>query len=922
MSSKDLFFVDACTKLHLFPIYDGLKRSTNELKGTKRQLAVLLYSNKAEALKGYLLPVVSTAILPDKSLEIFLCGASEGLLNREQCDALKEYNVHVHCTATPPIRTFDCVYCDPELAEQGFVADGNMTFIGQTKRLPAELERLTLNINYCYETQRSHAASLAKLREKLIADPYSMESSILAALHIRSKLFAIGISPEPFQEAARQYYEMLHDPHNNLLGHIAALEHIRWCICMILNGWRSMREADWINVFNIDSEAMIASTKDSTNGWHAALVPCGVPMQRPLSLYTPEQWDNENTAAEIDLDALDKQSLALHRHAKVQRQEHLIRARELLKELNPLVEREPLMRIDSLIDQLDKAPNTSLTANAEITFNNVRQALKNNAKALKLLQILERCTASMLEYAEFRDLKIGDFAIAELLPVVLLFDLEYNTLIKTLTPKADENALPILLLNPKQVVFLIPDNMPERIYRPLIENLRDFAATRNLRSTITAINVADHSLKSWTEAIEQASSNDPSPLYDVTGASASFARAVIGRPSIIVRNGKILRYEGATSSCEAFNALNLQMLCTDVMQLANRQHKAGWGINNWAEIQKEITGLFEAHLKTEDSAFTNFSTMLAQNAHYVSNPKEIENNNIFPTGLITLQADARSSLKTTCSELISDASHLDAVYTALADFGIIEEVQRISERGKVTYTLIPRVELSCSQKEQLTRYATDASIETPYVIERTPKNELKVRQIYNKFKLSPEKRKAHENALNAFRSYITGPDESGFYTYKNNAVRQVLSKAGNILEDYLYRQLCLSGLFTDVQLGYTFQSKDGMVENEIDCIGIVGGRDAIFFSCKSGEQWLKKGSPFVEIARHRDTLGIGHAKAVLVTSSSEKLLKAYHLDPPNGQHCKKILEQLDVHIINLPHLRSPEALRARLQEIITASTNN
>ena len=109
------------------------------------------------------------------------------------------------------------------------------------------------------------------------------------------------------------------------------------------------------------------------------------------------------------------------------------------------------------------------------------------------------------------------------------------------------------------------------------------------------------------------------------------------------------------------------------------------------------------------------------------------------------------------------------------------------------------------------------------------------------------------------------------YRYKNDFVRSCMSKAGNILENYVYMCAVMlsereSGFFGDIAVSVS-ADWDGVpqsgTKNEIDVVA-MHGFVPVFISCKNGGAKKEALYELDTVARH---YGGEHAVKILVTTS-------------------------------------------------------
>ena len=107
------------------------------------------------------------------------------------------------------------------------------------------------------------------------------------------------------------------------------------------------------------------------------------------------------------------------------------------------------------------------------------------------------------------------------------------------------------------------------------------------------------------------------------------------------------------------------------------------------------------------------------------------------------------------------------------------------------------------------------------------------------------------------------------FTYRDKSLKRLFSKAGNLLEVYVYLAALESGVFTDVRQGVTIDwdaeggSDPTETKNEVDVIAMTGLLP-VFLSCKNGT--VKKDALY-ELETVSDRFGGRYAARALVATS-------------------------------------------------------
>lgn len=165
-----------------------------------------------------------------------------------------------------------------------------------------QIESIAYNLCYAYTKGNNPHATTEQIKETF-KKPYDYESNIECAVHIRSKLRCCGIENWYEKSAARRFAELLEaDKKGELVEALACLEHRRWCISKLVQGFRLPPD-----LTKIYSDTRVG-THDEKEKWHVCLVPYGG--SRPLE---ESDWIAEDPDSLEKLDELDRQTLRIHR---------------------------------------------------------------------------------------------------------------------------------------------------------------------------------------------------------------------------------------------------------------------------------------------------------------------------------------------------------------------------------------------------------------------------------------------------------------------------------------------------------------------------------------------------------------------------------------------------------------------------------
>lgn len=358
------------------------------------------------------------------------------------------------------------------------------------------LGRQALRLSYLYDKLANPRTALEDTAQKFIKDDYSQRSSCASALHLKYKLASVGINSAPNTDQRAiisAYLRELDGPGRDAL---LELEHRRWMMYMIADGYRlpTMAQIDDYS-FRETTSGFNNSFKDTANKLHPCLVPCSAGgLRLPTS---HEAWVQYGSYDDIDatmFDPMDKMSLKIHLLAK-ERIADPATGKQLLDDLQHSVGAQLERRasyLAGLSGQADALSENREMFSAEMEhsmgrlrrqYNEVYQALADLADSntysgeIEKLDLLEYAfqkagidasagfrnvrqdLAIYAEFARYRDYKEPDTTIIDNLLWLLYAD-EAMTLIKLNGRTVSDNITGPLILEPRNLIYfgMEPDN--------------------------------------------------------------------------------------------------------------------------------------------------------------------------------------------------------------------------------------------------------------------------------------------------------------------------------------------------------------------------------------------------------------------------------------------------------------------------------
>lgn len=98
---------------------------------------------------------------------------------------------------------------------------------------------------------------------------------------------------------------------------------------------------------------------------------------------------------------------------------------------------------------------------------------------------------------------------------------------------------------------------------------------------------------------------------------------------------------------------------------------------------------------------------------------------------------------------------------------------------------------------------------------------------------------------------------------RDKKVKAIFTKAGELLETYVYFEACKTGWFDDVQTGYKFKWEHDDITNELDCV-LTKGYRSILVECKSTKNVEE--NFYLILDSLADHFGIGYKKVLIAVT--------------------------------------------------------
>lgn len=788
-------------------------------------------------------------------------------------------------------------------------------------------------VSYLYERLFNSSVNRSALLRKFILDDYGQNSSAAAALHMIYKLKSLHVDRKKSKaEIARQYFRRVEEN----MGALMELEHRRWMMYMAADGYTFpgtlTRDGQYKpNLNEIDKNSFREEYPGSNERKynkkfhstikkrHPCMVPCsvsGVVLPRDRAF-----WDSFTSLDDIlktDFDPIDKVSLSLHLLS-----ERKITHPSFHNNISHILNDEISIEIEDLLPQsasLKKAfeafealclavPKTKSLKNYSIKKQALLDALckvDENISLEPYLEDLDNEFAVVKEFAGYKDYKAPDEIIIRGLPWVM-YSLDHVTLVKMPTEEVVSKTAISLMLEPERLICY---NMSED------DNLREFFKVHGDNTTVDFSPCGSESYTEMTEDILRLRArNQGSFLVDITGSDGLCAVAAI-RASEKDRSIGVVRYNPETESVDNISNIPLTNVYTQAAKLSVSEAYLLHGAKSkntsesyMYELRKNLNVLWSFYLKhiSDWEMISDFFLIFGS-------PKaEVYKSNL-PVGDGTTWQKITQQL----SEVQLEETQMRSILQKLERNGIIQELN-ISTGRRFTDVRFACPSELYGQMSALLRQLGNMEFQSDIRLVKQGRYYVSISS-GSKCMVNPtttfenrETKKQHQmsNMLPVLEELkdtgvieglrITQQEDTkdgvriSFY-YSSDAVWDVLSKAGNILEAYVWEQAAKTGFFDDVRTNFMFHWPEGDVSNELDVLA-TKGLSTLVISCKTAKFQKEH---LYEVKYLADRFSV-NTKAVIIYSSERAVKKS---DSDSSAALRKRAAAMGIYMISRSILES------------------
>ncbi len=797
------------------------------------------------------------------------------------------------------------------------------------------LGRKAFRVHYLYEKLYDHSIAKETALKHFMEKDYNIRSSLAAAVHIDYKLESIGIStadPKKMKKA-RQYIEkhqqkvvqdynkkvltMCKDPdgnekHTPCFNELLWLEHKRWMMFMIADGYRLATEKDHRKYsFRKVNGSFNAAFKciDEDVKTHHSLVPSDVHGLRLPADH--REWDKYKTAEEIeesDYDALDRASLTVHRIARDRTNN-----KNTIGKIRSIVDYELGEVVEGLCEKAESSESTDCNVRNLINeYEYFKEWIgnvlihKNPSGLNEKLKKLQNCfalfgeniseivtelrneLAIFVEYQKYTDYKAPDRTIIENL-LWVKYDKDV-TLLKAASSSVKSNVLSALIIEPRKLVFL-GDEQP--LY------VAEFFEKHGNNTKVCLEKCGLHSvsevLSGLTNIVEAESYGNY--VIDVTDGHPFLVLAACQIAQKYSNVGVIYcdpcegDCYGAVTITNIMNypyapvhRLKTSISASEVFELYGGKEKSDedsymFGLDAymeklWAFYRKyrdewEMISTFfssfargtsEFHLSNFPSARTNPGTYKQQIATDIFEKTGMPGimTQLQKAGIVRNFRIAETQAFSILSfeyPIVHQGKYPDILRDKFD--ALLKKLGNVSLKCNITPKPNDTFDIDITSDIKVFRHFVsdkfqnfDSNKEFDFAAMEAPLRELENEGLISflEFKLS------------------WNQDCTISFTYNNSAIRDCLTTAGNILEAYVWYEAAKSGFFDSVKTNYAFTWANAHVTNELDVV-LTKGLSTLVCSCKTAKMMKEHLYEVAELARRFSV----NTKPVIIYSSDKSV---------------------------------------------------
>ena len=709
-----------------------------------------------------------------------------------------------------------------------------------------ELERMAYNAHLIWD-DAINGDALAEMN-KFRSNRYNYASSIAMALSIKYKLADIGIEMNDYSVAAEQFHSAAENKEcREVVDHLIALEHRRWLIYQVCNGWRAPEVSEQQKFYDSCAERM--NHKDSDKKIH----PCIVRSTRQTPLSTGffsinrSAWDNKNEEHDAELDELDRMSVELHRsmrkNAEAYRKTKPLEQGEIPQiykilrehEYSNLIIREWEKLVFCIKNILDG--NYSYSKQYYKYKDSFASTLcienRNKENIDALLANITKKIWPVIESNMYRDYKKYDELLVKKIPFILTYNIHLSLAmafkttasLATMNDNIFKNVASVTVIKPECLTYLmfLDDMSRPEIVNRMIRIVRKYMTGKGincrLNFLITGLNSEQKSrYPQWIKCFDKLKKQDC--INDYIMNLVDTDRDAIDFFVAQLENRRIDIFDGTTNLFQSMYANG------SLLQVIKERYPYFEFDSRTKAFSKNLNCRFLSYI--EDHTYLGIEEMF---------------------GLV-------------------GAEDMEFNYPILGnEYRKLWNIYIGRNRGNKTHWkdhiryAVKCWNVMCDTLENFGELYPEK--ETIYLNELEA--EYRGYQRWNDI-LNIIKELAGEYGGKQYLIPEKSEDKMIGFRYANPDIKSVLTKAGDILEIYTYFTLCEKGQFDEIACGYRFRWEDEKVNNELDLV-LIKGFQSVIIECKSRSKLVQ--DFYFKLNSLVDIFGIGAHKVLLTTANTD-----------------------------------------------------
>lgn len=783
---------------------------------------------------------------PDEKYHYFIISTEDDKDNRKIAAALKNVTddfmpsdiFTIHCVVGNDIST------DSDL--EGIVCIRTDSLDADSLMDP-ELERMAYNAHMIWD-DAINGDAFANL-QKFRADQYNYQSSISLALSVKYKLADLGIFTEDCSQAAEEFWNQLQkDENQELINRVIALEHRRWVLNMVCQGYTAPKSEDRLKYYDNCIERR--DLKNEADKIHPCIVrsTTATPLSTGPFANNKTAWNIKNTERDSILDELDLMSVEIHR--KMQQQADKYRKSNPLEKgviadtgtwLNANCS-EKICRawerfifcIKNILDG-NRAYSKQYNKYKERFVSSLDIQGEDQAYIDEQLQTITNNLWPVIEANMYRDYKKFDEVFVNKLPFILTYNIHLSlamafktsTSLNAMNDNVFTNVASATVIKPEKITYLLflENDTRREIIRQMIQMTRKYMTEKgincHLNYLITGLkNAHEDNYQKWVKCFDR---------LKKTGCISEYQFELVDSEE------EVIEYWG-----EELEKTNI-----DIFDGTTTPFQSMYANSTLLQLIREKYSYFEFDVRNkifkrnhdcrflsyiEDNTFLGIEEMFglvgAEDMDYNYPVLGSEYMNLWN---IYIGRNRRKSRNTSQED---HARECVKCWNAMCNTLELYEEQN-PEKDQIKLDDLQLIYSGYQRWDEILKIIKELSGETG-----------------GKQYLIPEK---ENGKITAFQ-------------YSNDDIKSVLTKAGDILEIYTYYKVCEKGYFDDVACGYRFRWVDEKVNNELDLV-LTKGFQSLIIECKArtklDQNFYFKLNSLVEM------FGIGAQKVLLTTAKTD-----------------------------------------------------